>query len=106
MARFAVTVEELLNTTGADRLAENLHRAAALVVPCIEGPADGLGADRRAVGGARCCPRSSSSMILIRSKWTRLRRKSSRSLPGSPGLFFGTRREMPGGQATSKAKDG
>jgi nitroreductase len=34
--------------SGLRHLSENLHRAPALVVPCIEGRTDGLGADRQA----------------------------------------------------------
>ncbi|TCK22149.1 nitroreductase family protein [Pseudonocardia endophytica] len=34
--------------SGLDHLRENLHRVPALVVPCIEGRTDGLGADRQA----------------------------------------------------------
>jgi nitroreductase len=52
--------------SGLRHLAENLHRAPALVVPCIEGRTDGLGADRQAGKWGSLLPAVWSFMLAAR----------------------------------------
>lgn len=52
--------------SGLRHLAANLHRAPALVVPCIEGRTDGLGADRQASRWASLLPAVWSFMLAAR----------------------------------------
>jgi nitroreductase len=52
--------------SGLRHLAENLHRVPALVVPCIEGRTDGLGADRQAGRWASVLPAVWSFMLAAR----------------------------------------
>lgn len=52
--------------SGLRHLAENLHRAPALVVPCIEGRTDGLGADRQAGRWGSLLPAVWSFMLAAR----------------------------------------
>jgi nitroreductase len=52
--------------SGLRHLAENLHRAPALVVPCIEGRTDGLGADRQAGRWGSVLPAVWSFMLAAR----------------------------------------
>jgi nitroreductase len=52
--------------SGLRHLGANLHRAPALVVPCIEGRTDGLGADRQASRWASLLPAVWSFMLAAR----------------------------------------
>ncbi|WP_246243046.1 nitroreductase family protein [Amycolatopsis pithecellobii] len=52
--------------SGLRHLAENLHRVPALVVPCIEGRTDGLGADRQAGKWGSLFPAVWSFMLAAR----------------------------------------
>ena len=52
--------------SGLRYLAENLHRVPALVVPCIEGRTDGLGADRQAGKWGSLLPAVWSFMLAAR----------------------------------------
>jgi nitroreductase len=51
---------------GLRHLADNLHRVPALVVPCIEGRTDGLGADRQAPHWGSLLPAVWSFMLAAR----------------------------------------
>ncbi|MEJ2863645.1 nitroreductase family protein [Actinomycetospora flava] len=52
--------------SGLDHLKENLHRVPVLVVPCIEGRTDGLGADRQAGQWGSVLPAVWSFMLAAR----------------------------------------
>ncbi|MGK3208623.1 nitroreductase family protein [Amycolatopsis sp. MEPSY49] len=52
--------------SGLRYLGDNLHRAPALVVPCIEGRTDGLGADRQAGKWGSLLPAVWSFMLAAR----------------------------------------
>ena len=52
--------------SGLRHLVENLHRVPALVVPCIEGRTDGLGADRQAGHWGSVLPAVWSFMLAAR----------------------------------------
>ncbi|MGE0219861.1 nitroreductase family protein [Mycolicibacterium sp.] len=52
--------------SGLRHLSDNLHRVPALVVPCIEGRTDGLGADRQAPKWGSLLPAVWSFMLAAR----------------------------------------
>lgn len=81
------------SASSADYLAENLHRAPALMIPCVTGRTDGAPAMRQAGAFGSICPATWSFMLAARSRglgtaWTSLHLMFEEEAAGILGVPF------------------